>query len=352
VLEVLSDADRAALDAVASIRAGWLSAVLVVVSAWWFKGLVITGLGGLADIRRRRPPWTMVAAGVAAGLAAAVTAGLKEAFDRARPSVADPGFQTVVPAPGSDAFPSGHAAEAFAAATLVGLLAPRLRLPALALAALVAFSRVYLGVHYPLDALAGALVGLAIGAGAALLLRRSVLPRARPAGAREAAPGQADVVRGAETADRPARRAEQALFHELADGRDERRMRSDGRRAHEADAELVGDGTRLDVEVVEHLDVVREEPERGEHDVLDAPLRDGTKVVADVGLEPGHLRGTAAALVHDGVIRNSDALGHEPRRLGELPLVATAAGHRERDRVRREGHVRPCPPGLRNPVER
>jgi undecaprenyl-diphosphatase len=172
VLDRVADLDRAVLEAVASLRSGWLSAAFVVVSAWWLKGLVITGLGGLADLRSRRPPWTMVCAGVAAGVAAAVTAGLKEAFDRVRPSLADPSFVSVVAPPGSDSFPSGHAAGAFAAATVVAALVPRLRLPVLTLAALVAASRVYLGVHYPFDILAGALVGALTGLAVVLAWRR------------------------------------------------------------------------------------------------------------------------------------------------------------------------------------
>ena len=172
MLDRVADVDRATLEAVASLRSSWLSAAFVVISAWWVKGLVITGLGGIADLRSRRPPWTMVSAGVAAGIAAAITGGLKEAFDRARPSVADPSFVGVVAPPGSDSFPSGHAAEAYGAATVIAILAPRLRVPALALAALVAVSRVYLGVHYPLDVLAGALVGILTGLAVAFLCRR------------------------------------------------------------------------------------------------------------------------------------------------------------------------------------
>ncbi len=70
---------------------------------------------------------------------------------------------------------------AFAVAGAVALLAPRLRWPVLGLAALIAFSRVYLGVHFWIDVLAGAALGLAIGLGVAWLLpgrrqaRRDVL---------------------------------------------------------------------------------------------------------------------------------------------------------------------------------
>jgi membrane-associated phospholipid phosphatase len=65
--------------------------------------------------------------------------------------------------PGSASFPSGHAATAFAAAVAVGVLYPRIRTPLLALAATVALSRVYLGVHFATDVLAGSVLGAAIG---------------------------------------------------------------------------------------------------------------------------------------------------------------------------------------------
>jgi len=60
-------------------------------------------------------------------------------------------------------FPSGHAAGAFALATILGARVKKLLLPLAALAAAVAFGRVYIGVHYPLDVLAGAVLGITIG---------------------------------------------------------------------------------------------------------------------------------------------------------------------------------------------
>jgi undecaprenyl-diphosphatase len=61
--------------------------------------------------------------------------------------------------PSSTSFPSGHAAAAFAFATGVGHVLPPAALPLRALAALVAYSRVHTGVHYPGDIVAGALMG-------------------------------------------------------------------------------------------------------------------------------------------------------------------------------------------------
>ena len=61
--------------------------------------------------------------------------------------------------PSSTSFPSGHAAAAFAFATGVGHALPPAAIPLRGLAALVAYSRVHTGVHYPVDVIAGALTG-------------------------------------------------------------------------------------------------------------------------------------------------------------------------------------------------
>jgi undecaprenyl-diphosphatase len=64
--------------------------------------------------------------------------------------------------PGSRSFPSGHTASAVAFAGGVGQVMPLASLPLHCLAALVAYSRVHTGVHYPGDVLAGALIGAAV----------------------------------------------------------------------------------------------------------------------------------------------------------------------------------------------
>lgn len=61
--------------------------------------------------------------------------------------------------PSSTSFPSGHTAAAFAFATAVGAVLPPAAIPLRGLAALVGYSRVHTGVHYPGDVIAGALIG-------------------------------------------------------------------------------------------------------------------------------------------------------------------------------------------------
>jgi membrane-associated phospholipid phosphatase len=65
--------------------------------------------------------------------------------------------------PTSTSFPSGHSAAAFAFATGVGAVMPTVGIPLRVLAALVAYSRVHTGVHYPGDVIGGSLIGTVLG---------------------------------------------------------------------------------------------------------------------------------------------------------------------------------------------
>jgi undecaprenyl-diphosphatase len=91
------------------------------------------------------------------------------------------GTHPLVAVPHSASFPSGHTATAFAAATVLTALVPRAAAVWFVLAAAIAYSRLYVGVHFPLD-LAG---GIAVGVATALLLLEAVRrrsPRSRRRG--------------------------------------------------------------------------------------------------------------------------------------------------------------------------
>lgn len=91
----------------------------------------------------------------------AVTTLLKYSIRRDRPFLTYPEIQKLAPA-GSPSFPSGHTSSAFALATYVSIAYPRWYVvaPAFTWAAAVGYSRMHLGVHYPSDVLAGALIGM------------------------------------------------------------------------------------------------------------------------------------------------------------------------------------------------
>lgn len=88
---------------------------------------------------------------------------IKQATDVPRPTTRYPEPETLVPVVQDNSFPSGHSATSFACAALIARAAsPRIALGLYALAAGIAFSRVYVGVHYPLDVIAGAVLGLGV----------------------------------------------------------------------------------------------------------------------------------------------------------------------------------------------
>lgn len=84
---------------------------------------------------------------------------LKPLFGRVRPCHTLSGIHLLMGCPHSFSLPSSHAANCFSIATLFSLEYRRVVLPLVAIALLVSYSRVYVGVHYPLDVFSGALVG-------------------------------------------------------------------------------------------------------------------------------------------------------------------------------------------------
>ncbi len=152
-------------------RVGWLNWFFIGLSWIGTLGAVWLAIAVVLALLWRRPAIfvTVLVADVAADLLA--EAG-KLVVHRHRP------FETQLgPASSAHSFPSGHTATSFACATVLSTFAPRLRVPFFVLATLIGLSRIYNGMHYPTDVLAGALLGVLT----ALLLLARARRRSRPA---------------------------------------------------------------------------------------------------------------------------------------------------------------------------
>jgi undecaprenyl-diphosphatase len=118
-------------------------------------GFLLTGL----RLSHLLIPWTAVAS------AWTLAEGAKYLFNRTRPYISDTEIAPLIKTPSSSSFPSGHSATAAAGALTLSAVYPSFA-PALLLSGfLVALSRIYLGVHYPFDVLAGLLIGAATAGG-------------------------------------------------------------------------------------------------------------------------------------------------------------------------------------------
>ena len=143
------------LGTIDKVGAVWVVLALVVGFLAWRRALAAVAFSGLVAL--------------ATFAADSVCFGIKDVVHRVRPFVAHSQINPLYSVH-SSSFPAGHAATAFAGATLLAYAAPRAAPLFVAFAVAIGFSRVYVGVHYPGDVLAGAAIGIAAGATATLLL--------------------------------------------------------------------------------------------------------------------------------------------------------------------------------------
>ncbi|MEU6680237.1 phosphatase PAP2 family protein [Streptomyces sp. NPDC046925] len=167
---------------------GWLDATVTVWSAYGLAVFALLMVFGWWRARRvgAGAAVTALAVPAVAALAFALDDALKLIVREDRPcqSLQVPTLEAC-PAPGDWSFPSNHAAIAAAAAVALLFVSRRLGAMACAAAAAMAASRVWVGVHYPHDILAGLVVGSLVALGSMLVVRRraSVLARRMTAAA-------------------------------------------------------------------------------------------------------------------------------------------------------------------------
>jgi len=97
---------------------------------------------------------------------------LKNLIQRPRPFVQYPTIELLIPKPSSYSFPSGHTGSSFAAAWILAMNVKKAAVPVYILAGAIAFSRLYLMVHYPSDVLAGIILGTASAVCAEILFKK------------------------------------------------------------------------------------------------------------------------------------------------------------------------------------
>jgi undecaprenyl-diphosphatase len=155
------DLDRALFRAVFGVKWGPLTSVMRAFTvagtagALWgvlaAAAFLLTGL----EPSRLLIPWTAIAASWT------VAEGAKYLFNRTRPFLWDTEIAPLIKTPSSSSFPSGHSATAAAGAITLSVLYPAIAPVLVPAALLVVLSRIYLGVHFPFDVLAGAVIGTA-----------------------------------------------------------------------------------------------------------------------------------------------------------------------------------------------
>ncbi len=179
-IEEATRVDRAVYDAVAGTPTPTLDRALSELSRaadYSRLSLAVAALlavgGGRAG--RRAAGTGLVSVAVTSAI---MNVTIKPLVRRPRPAPDEVVSARQIPMPRSASFPSGHSASAFAFATGVGQVLPSAAFPIRGLGALVAYSRVHTGVHFPGDVVAGALLGDVIAQVTARALdRRGFLAR-------------------------------------------------------------------------------------------------------------------------------------------------------------------------------
>lgn len=173
--DIVTQWDFSILEAIQNIKSDSLDILMMIFSymgeagaIWIFVAII------LLCFNKTRPTGAMVICAMLAGFLLGELA-LKNIVCRPRPFITFPDLPQNINPPDGYSFPSGHSCSSFAAATVLLLRDKRMGLPAIFLAALVAFSRLYNCVHYPTDVLAGILLGISLAVITVIMFKKTKL---------------------------------------------------------------------------------------------------------------------------------------------------------------------------------
>ena len=147
----------------ANLRNPVMDALMPAVTALGSSGLIWIVLAGILILI---PKYRKVGTAVMAGLVLEIVCCnlvLKPLVARIRPCDVNTAVRLLIAWPDDFSFPSGHTGASFAAVAALYASRSKLWIPSLILAVLIAFSRLYLYVHYPSDVLAGVVIGIMAG---------------------------------------------------------------------------------------------------------------------------------------------------------------------------------------------
>ncbi|MBQ7781068.1 MAG: phosphatase PAP2 family protein [Lachnospiraceae bacterium] len=148
------------LHAIQKMHTDWLDPIMVFLSALGNGGMIWIALSIVLVVPKRTRACGLTMMGAMALSFLIGNLFLKNVIARPRPFVVDSSVTLLIPKPGEYSFPSGHTLNSVTAATVIFLYFKKAGIAALVLAGLIAFSRMYLFVHYPTDILGGIILGI------------------------------------------------------------------------------------------------------------------------------------------------------------------------------------------------
>ena len=172
-MEYITNIDFTVLNWIHStLSCGFLDSVMPVITKLGSKGAIWLAVAFVMMCTKKYRSCGII---MVISLIAGVLIGnvfLKNIIARPRPCWINSEFNMLIGVPGDYSFPSGHTLSSAAAATVLTLENRKFGFGAIPVAALIAFSRLYLYVHFPTDIIAGALIGITIGYAAFKLIKK------------------------------------------------------------------------------------------------------------------------------------------------------------------------------------